>query len=202
MIIICAKLDNQDESCTSTHHIHTHNVLMCFLDIANNSTFVYPGKCEGSLFVWPQQRESQSLQKSFLMSQGLWAPKLTNTTELWDFTGTLTAGMCVSVREPLFIFMNVFHSIQEWHLQWNMKELSEVWAGTQRSDQKLWVSVSYATDETCWEPLKHLMMTSTARTKGREGVRMLSFSSLIGSPGSTGRGFGESDWCSEPEVHF
>lgn len=198
MIRICVKLVNQVESCTHTSHIHTQG-LMCFLEIANNSTSVHPGKCGGSLFVWPQQRERQWLQKSFLMTQGLWATELTNTRELWDFSSTLIAAMCVC--EPPFIFMNVFHSIQEWHLQSDMKELSEVWAGTQRSDQKLWVSVSSATDETCWEPLQHLLMTSTAGTKGRRGVRMLSYSSLIGSPGSTSRGFGESGWCSEADVH-
>lgn len=144
MILIGAKLVNQVESCT-----RTQSVLMCFLDIANNSTFVHPGKCEGSLFVWPQQRESQWLQESFLMSQGLWAPKLTNTTELWDFTSTLTAGMCVCGSLSLYLWMYSV-SIEEWHLQWDMKELSEVWAGTQRSDQKLWVSVSSVADETWW----------------------------------------------------
>lgn len=104
MILICAKLVNQVESCPRKHHIHTRSVLMCFLEIANNSTFVHPGKCEGSLFVWPQQRERQWLQKSFLMTRGLWAPKLTNTTELWDFTSTLTAGMCVRVSHSLYIY--------------------------------------------------------------------------------------------------
>lgn len=168
---------------------------MCFLDIANNSTFVHPGKCEGSLFVWPQQRQSQWLQKSFLMSQGLWAPKLTNTTELWDFTSTLTAGMCVRVSLSLYLW--VYSALSR----------SDIYSGTWKSSQWFELELrgqirSFGRLCLCWEPLRHLMMTSTTGTKGREGVRMLSFSSLIGSPGSTGRSFRENYWCSEPEVHF
>lgn len=200
MILICVKLVNQVESCPRKHHIHTQNVLMCFLEIANNSTFVHPGKCEGSLFVWPQQRERQWLQKSFLMTLGLWAPELTNTTELRDFTSTLTAGMCV--RESLYLYLWMYSALSR----------SDIYSGTWKSSQRFELehrgqirsfgSVSSASDETCWEPLQYLLMTSTARTKGWEGVRMLSYSSLIGSPGSTGRGFRESDWCTEPEVDF
>lgn len=123
MIIICVKLVNQVESCTHTSHIHTQSV-MCFLEIANNSTSVHPGKCGGSLFVWPQQRERQWLQKNFLMTQGLWATKLTNTRELWDFSSTLTAAMCACVSLPLYLWM------------YSTPSRSDIYSGTWKSSQR------------------------------------------------------------------
>lgn len=124
MIIVCVKLVNQVESCTHTPHIHTQSILKCFLEIANNNTSVHPGKHGGSLFVWPRQRERQWLQKSYLMTLGLWAPKPTNTTELWDFSSTLTSGMCACMSLPLYLWM------------YSALSRSDIYSGTWKSSQR------------------------------------------------------------------
>lgn len=130
MIIICVKLVNQLESCTHTPHIHTHSVPMCVLEIANNSTSVNPGKCGGSLFVWPQRRERRWLQKSFLMIRGLWAPKLTNTTGLWDFSSrNVWAWASLYIYECIPLHPGVTFTVEHERalrgLSWNTEVRSE-----------------------------------------------------------------------------